>query len=197
MQSRISLAQNILIHSSTIFCQVRRGPEVHLLASGQPLLDFVGAPPRLRLDRPDRQHDRQRLHARPLPEHAYSGGSIKVEQPREDNILGRGLTVSGNPWTLGGAVDIVLRAGQMSFHHADIVHGSNPNTSTSARIGFAVRYVAADVEQSSPHYPGDYSRGDVMSITTTQLQERPTADIDEGLRLSARSSSSGDLRIRM
>jgi len=39
------------------------------------------------------------------------------------------------------AVDIVLRPGEMSLHHSNIVHGSNPNTSAEPRIGFIVRFV--------------------------------------------------------
>ena len=39
------------------------------------------------------------------------------------------------------AVDVVLRPGEVSLHHSNIVHGSNPNTSAEPRIGFIVRFV--------------------------------------------------------
>jgi|ERR1043165_2504226 ectoine hydroxylase-related dioxygenase (phytanoyl-CoA dioxygenase family) len=39
------------------------------------------------------------------------------------------------------AVDVVLRPGEMSLHHTNIIHGSNPNTSDDPRIGFIVRFV--------------------------------------------------------
>jgi non-heme Fe2+,alpha-ketoglutarate-dependent halogenase len=39
------------------------------------------------------------------------------------------------------AVDVVLKPGEMSLHHPNIVHGSNPNTSDGPRIGFIVRFV--------------------------------------------------------
>ena len=39
------------------------------------------------------------------------------------------------------AVDVVLRPGEMSLHHTNIVHGSNPNLSDAPRIGFIVRFV--------------------------------------------------------
>jgi len=39
------------------------------------------------------------------------------------------------------AVDVVLQPGEMSLHHTNIVHGSNPNTSDGPRIGFIVRFV--------------------------------------------------------
>src|SRR5215203_6897599 len=41
------------------------------------------------------------------------------------------------------AVDVVLQPGQLSLHESTIVHGSNPNTSDEARIGFIVRFVTS------------------------------------------------------
>ena len=39
------------------------------------------------------------------------------------------------------AVDIVLKAGGVSVHHPNIMHGSNPNTSGTRRCGLAIRYI--------------------------------------------------------
>lgn len=99
-----------------------------------------------------------------------------LEKPQPSNILSRGHTVldlNGNE-----AVDIVLRAGQMSFHHANLIHGSNPNASTGPRIGVAVRYVATAVRQEKIHIPVILARGR-DDYHHYQLQERPTAGIDE------------------
>jgi ectoine hydroxylase-related dioxygenase (phytanoyl-CoA dioxygenase family) len=41
------------------------------------------------------------------------------------------------------AVDIVLQPGEMSLHHTNLVHGSNPNGSDAPRIGFIVRFVTS------------------------------------------------------
>jgi len=41
------------------------------------------------------------------------------------------------------AADVVLRPGEMSLHHANIVHGSNANGSDGPRIGFIVRFVTS------------------------------------------------------
>jgi len=41
------------------------------------------------------------------------------------------------------AIDVVLRPGEMSLHHTNIVHGSNPNRSDGPRIGFIVRFVTS------------------------------------------------------
>jgi hypothetical protein len=72
----------------------------------------------------------------------------------------------------------------MSFHHANLIHGSNPNASTGPRIGVAVRYVATAVRQEKIHIPVILARGR-DDYHHYQLQERPTAGIDEGVRLSA------------
>jgi ectoine hydroxylase-related dioxygenase (phytanoyl-CoA dioxygenase family) len=45
------------------------------------------------------------------------------------------------------AVDIPLRAGEMSLHHGMLIHGSNPNRSTRRRCGLTIRYVPAHVRQ--------------------------------------------------
>jgi ectoine hydroxylase-related dioxygenase (phytanoyl-CoA dioxygenase family) len=41
------------------------------------------------------------------------------------------------------AVDVVLAPGEMSLHTSTLVHGSNPNLSDEARIGFIVRFVTS------------------------------------------------------
>ena len=43
-------------------------------------------------------------------------------------------------------VDLEIMAGQCHIHHAKMVHGSNPNTSTRRRCGYTMRYMPAWVE---------------------------------------------------
>ncbi|HJN13683.1 MAG TPA: phytanoyl-CoA dioxygenase family protein [Pirellulaceae bacterium] len=38
------------------------------------------------------------------------------------------------------AVDLILKAGQMSIHHGHLIHGSNPNQSRRRRCGLTIRY---------------------------------------------------------
>jgi ectoine hydroxylase-related dioxygenase (phytanoyl-CoA dioxygenase family) len=61
-----------------------------------------------------------------------------------DNLLSRGQEVAVEV-DERDAVDIVLQPGEMSLHHVLIVHGSAPNRAAWPRIGFAIRYVRADV----------------------------------------------------
>ena len=55
------------------------------------------------------------------------------------NMLSRGQEIAAEV-DESQAVDVVLRAGEMSLHHVDIVHGSNPNRASWWRTGFIVRY---------------------------------------------------------
>jgi len=61
--------------------------------------------------------------------------------PNDPNLLNRRGERIRMDVNESDAVDVVLRPGEMSLHHTNIVHGSNPNTSDGPRIGFIVRFV--------------------------------------------------------
>ena len=63
-----------------------------------------------------------------------------------DNRLSRGQEIEVEVEERD-AVDVVLRAGQMSLHHVNIIHGSNPNPSDGSRIGFAPRFTTPETRQ--------------------------------------------------
>ena len=39
------------------------------------------------------------------------------------------------------AVELILRAGDVSVHHPNLIHGSKPNTSSRRRCGLTIRYI--------------------------------------------------------
>ncbi len=64
----------------------------------------------------------------------------------DDNILTRGQVVSDVDEST--AVDLILRPGQMSLHHAEIIHGSRPNLGNDRRIGYAMQaYMPPEARQ--------------------------------------------------
>ena len=63
-----------------------------------------------------------------------------------DNRLSRGQEVQVEV-DEKDALDVVLRAGEMSLHHVNIIHGSNPNPSDRFRIGFAIRFTTPKTRQ--------------------------------------------------
>jgi hypothetical protein len=80
----------------------------------------------------------------PLSQH---GGLLRDKQTyAPDNALASGqeIAVKVNE---ADAVDVALRPGEMSLHHAGIIHGSKANASDKPRIGIAVRYVTPGVVQ--------------------------------------------------
>jgi ectoine hydroxylase-related dioxygenase (phytanoyl-CoA dioxygenase family) len=103
-----------------------------------------------------------------------------LEVHHEDNMLGTGNTVKGGH-DESQAVDVVLRAGEMSLHHAHLLHGSNANRSTGPRIGYAIRYLAADVTQSQEHHEVVLARGRQRHSRFKVQQEAPTQTVAEGL----------------
>ncbi len=55
------------------------------------------------------------------------------------NVLGSGM--DENLVDESAAVDVVLKAGDVSVHHPNVVHGSNSNLSPTRRCGLTIRYI--------------------------------------------------------
>jgi len=79
------------------------------------------------------------------------------------------------------AVDVVLRAGEMSLHHSNIIHGSRPNRSPSRRTGFIVRFVTPALPASDRPVLRVRGGGDLSHLP--QVEELPPADPEAGLAL--------------
>jgi len=94
----------------------------------------------------------------------------------ENNILTRGQEIQVVDESR--AVDLVLRPGQMSLHHAKIIHGSQPNRSQQRRVGYAMQaFMPAGARQT---LGGNYwlpIRGDCAQADFIELK-RPAADMD-------------------
>ncbi len=97
----------------------------------------------------------------------------------EDNMLRSGNTVVPEV-DESRAVNLVLKAGEMSLHHVNTLHGSKPNRSAGKRIGFAIRYMATEVSQVADHYEVVLARGRDTYHHYTVLERRPSDDVEEG-----------------
>ncbi len=93
-----------------------------------------------------------------------------------NNVLSRGETVE-LAIDEAQAVDVILRAGEMSLHHLRTVHGSPPNVSDDRRIGYAIRYLA-------PHMRPAAGRASAMLVRGRdghghfEPEPRPAQDLD-------------------
>ena len=69
---------------------------------------------------------------------------------REGNLLSVDQELQVDPEEEAGAVDLVLRAGQISIHDGLAIHGSRPNRSKRRRCGLALSYIPTGVGPTSP-----------------------------------------------
>lgn len=79
-------------------------------------------------------------------------GSHHTQHAHDDtfaptNLLSRGQEIAVDVDETQ-AVDVTLKAGEMSLHHVGLIHGSNPNRSGDRRIGFAIRYIPTRLRQT-------------------------------------------------
>lgn len=99
----------------------------------------------------------------------------------ENNLLGSGLEAAIQI-DEAKVVDVELQPGQMSFHHHNILHGSNPNTSNDRRIGFAVRYLAPGTKQNRKHHQVVLARGKTQDNHYKLLDQPPQDNREENIR---------------
>jgi ectoine hydroxylase-related dioxygenase (phytanoyl-CoA dioxygenase family) len=71
-----------------------------------------------------------------------------VDSFAQDNLLTRGQEIAVKV-DEANAVDVVMRAGQASFHHGHMYHASGPNRTSARRVATAIRYVATSMKQKS------------------------------------------------
>ena len=60
-------------------------------------------------------------------------------RPETPSVLGSGM--SEELVDTKSAVDVIVKAGGVSVHHPNLIHGSNPNTSSKRRAGLTIRYI--------------------------------------------------------
>lgn len=95
----------------------------------------------------------------------------------QDNILTRGQEVSNVDPSL--AINLILKPGQMSLHHAMTIHGSQPNQSQhQRRIGFALQsFMPAGATQNVGQNNWSPARGNCAQDGHNYLA-RPNTDMD-------------------
>jgi hypothetical protein len=88
------------------------------------------------------------------------------------------------------AVDVVLAAGQMSLHDADVPHGSGPNRSPQKRVGFVIRYVTPAARPSGDRPTVVVARGHVAGDQFRIVD--PPIVTDSGRALAGLKASAAD-----
>jgi ectoine hydroxylase-related dioxygenase (phytanoyl-CoA dioxygenase family) len=103
------------------------------------------------------------------------------EEQNDHNLLSSGLTLD-EAVDQTQIFDVELQAGEMSLHHVNLVHGSNPNKSTQPRIGFAVRYISASFTQELPHHEVVVAAGEYHENNFDVLTTPPTGTMAENVK---------------
>jgi non-haem Fe2+, alpha-ketoglutarate-dependent halogenase len=102
----------------------------------------------------------------------------------EKNLLTSGLEIACQVHECD-ATNVVLRSGEMSLHHVNLVHGSNPNYSSVPRLGFAVRYVTPTVRQCVAKVPTVLARGRDDEGYFEILDEPPSYTFEDAIEAQA------------
>lgn len=100
--------------------------------------------------------------------------------PHSDTVVENNMVTYSVMVDESRARDIELRAGEMSLHQADIVHGSLPNQSDDKRIGFVVRFVTPQFK--IPVNPVVRARGESVCQHLTFWAEPPEGNLDHSVR---------------
>jgi non-heme Fe2+,alpha-ketoglutarate-dependent halogenase len=77
------------------------------------------------------------------------------------------------------ATDVILEVGEMSLHHKNIIHGSNPNRSGGRRVGFIIRFVTPELKESRHPLIRVRGNGDCSHLST--IGGPPAGDLDDSI----------------
>jgi non-heme Fe2+,alpha-ketoglutarate-dependent halogenase len=96
-----------------------------------------------------------------------------------DNLLNHGEEIAVVV-VESSARDMILRPGEMSLHHVNLIHGSNPNRSGTKRVGFAVSYITPEAGRSK--LPVVRARGTSLNHQFDLLPAPPALTLAEAVR---------------
>lgn len=112
---------------------------------------------------------------RVIPGSHRPGRAAHEETFDPDNLLSRGQTVVGVDESR--AVDMVLRPGQFSIHHEQVVHGSAPNNANVRRLGISLSCVPTEAVPLSGLSSGVLIAGENVP-GHWELNREPAFDLD-------------------
>jgi non-haem Fe2+, alpha-ketoglutarate-dependent halogenase len=126
---------------------------------------------------------------RVVPGSHLQGTLPHQETSGSDNLLKRGEEIQVEV-DEAHAIDVVLKAGEMSLHHNAIIHGSRSNRSDTKRIGFIVRFVTPEYDLGQQRTPFLRAKGTSTCCGHLEIAEGPAdTDIRAALKAWERSNS--------
>lgn len=94
-----------------------------------------------------------------------------MELDTEKYVLGVGIRP--DQIDESNAVDIELKAGDVSIHNPNIIHGSNANTSEKWRVGLTLRYIPTTTWVKNEDHENILLRGEKAEGVQNTYTERP------------------------
>jgi len=73
----------------------------------------------------------------------------------------------------GPPLDLELQPGDISLHHPNLIHGSEPNRSTRRRTGLTIRYIPATTAVLNPEQPVMMLRGEAATGVNNDYRSWP------------------------
>lgn len=123
---------------------------------------------------------------------SHLANPLEVEtQASEKNMLISGQVAKGVDESR--AVDVLLRAGEVSVHDSRTLHASGTNTGWDSRVGVAARYLATSVRSLTERESASLVRG-VDIHNHFDHEAAPASDLDEAAR--AAHAKAADMRLR-
>lgn len=144
------IGPNILLMSTHFFCKYGEGEHKEKFVAWHQDVTFWGLEPALAItawyaiDDADQENGCMRV----IPGTHIGGIREHGKAQQKGNLLSINQEVPVGPEDEQRAVDIVLKAGQMSLHDGALIHGSLPNHSNRRRCGLTLRYVPTYVKQT-------------------------------------------------
>lgn len=145
----VVMGPNVMLLSTHFFCKYPEKAEKSFVAWHQDITYWGLEPPEahtawIAVDDSDVENGCMRVipgtHLHGIAEHAKSdrvGNLLSINQEIPDELVDD-----------SSAVNLVLKAGQMSVHHGQVFHASMPNGSDRRRCGLTVRFIAPHVKQA-------------------------------------------------
>lgn len=111
--------------------------------------------------------------------------TLFADEHNQNSAVSRGLTVMMDI-EQAEKVSFILQPGQMSVHHANLVHGSGPNRTNQSRIGIVMRYMAPQVKENAKlNHPVIVARGHDDYGYNDHLRHVPSESLEDGLQAMA------------
>jgi non-haem Fe2+, alpha-ketoglutarate-dependent halogenase len=176
------LGSDLLIAGTLIFCKYPRDPafvawhqdtfysNLHLTPSVSAWIALLDSTP-------------ENGCMRVVPGSHLLGTLPHQETCSSDNLLKRGEEIQVEVDETD-AMDVVLKAGEMSLHHHSIIHGSQSNRSDTKRIGFIIRFVTPEYDLGPQRTPFLRAKGTSARCEHLKIAEGP-ADTDIRTALDA------------